>query len=85
MRDEEMRVEERGTRYLVWLVQRILQPFSGTTSPRCILSLQLVGPVWGHTWVPGCITENLICTHHTHTHTHKHTHTHAHKQFDRND
>lgn len=23
-------------------------------------SLQLVGPVWGHTWVPGCMTENLI-------------------------
>lgn len=48
-------------RYLVWSVQRIRQPCLGTTRPRCMRSLQLVGPVWGHTWVPGCMTENLIC------------------------
>lgn len=32
-------------RDLVWLVQRILQPGLGMTRPRCIRSLQLVGPV----------------------------------------
>lgn len=35
----------RTRRYLVWSVQRILQPCLGMTRPRCILSLQLVGPV----------------------------------------
>lgn len=49
-----------GGGYLVWSVQRIRQPCLGTTRPRCILSLQLVGPVWGQTCVPGCMTENLI-------------------------
>uniref|UniRef100_A0A6B0U2C0 Putative secreted protein n=1 Tax=Ixodes ricinus TaxID=34613 RepID=A0A6B0U2C0_IXORI len=33
----------------------------GTTRPRWALSLQLVGPVWAHTCVPGCISENFTC------------------------
>lgn len=33
---------------------------SGTTSPRWARMRQLVGPLWGHTCTPGCITENLI-------------------------
>lgn len=52
----------RWQQHLVSLVQRILQPCLGMTRPRCILSLQLVGPVWGQTWVPGCITENFTWT-----------------------
>lgn len=47
--------------YLVSLAHRILQPSLGITRPRCIRSLQLVGPVCGHTWVPGCMMEYLIC------------------------
>lgn len=48
---------------LVCSVQRMRQPCLGMTRPRCIRSLQLVGPVWGHTCVPGCMTENLIWKH----------------------
>ena len=51
-----------GGAYLVSLAHRILQPSLGITKPRCIRSLQFVGPVCGHTWVPGCIMEYLICT-----------------------
>jgi len=36
-------------------------PVFGMTSPKCILNLQLVGPVWGHTCVPGIIMLYLIC------------------------
>ncbi len=49
------------TTYFVSLATRILHP-SGMTSPRWLRNLQLVGPQCGHTWVSGCITENLICT-----------------------
>lgn len=46
---------------LVSLAHLILQPSLGITNPRCIRSLQFVGPVCGHTWVPGCMMEYLIC------------------------
>lgn len=35
--------------------------FFGTTRPKWLLNLQLVGPQWGHTWVFGNITLNLAC------------------------
>ena len=37
----------------------LIATFSGITSPKCALRRQFVGPVCGHTWVPGCITENF--------------------------
>lgn len=40
---------------------RILTP-SGMTSPKWERRRQLVGPQWGHTWTPGCITENFTWT-----------------------
>ena len=42
--------------YLMSSATLILGP-GGTFSPRWALILQLVGPQWGHTWTPGCITE----------------------------
>lgn len=35
--------------YLFSCAHRILQPSLGITKPKCILSRQLVGPVWGQT------------------------------------
>ena len=46
------------SKYLDSLATRIFGP-SGITRPRWDRMRQLVGPQWGHTCIPGCITENL--------------------------
>ena len=55
-----IRVACRERFFLQFIIDNFL-----TFSPRCALSLQLVGPEWAWTWVPGSIALNLTCKHFT--------------------
>lgn len=63
-------IYSKRNRYVAHLISsatRISGP-SGMTSPKWARIRQLVGPQWGHTWTPGCITENFTCNHIKYTH-----------------